>query len=50
MTWMPSFLENRTDMVFTGYDIVEANVENHKKRFAKTSWNFEVFFLMLASM
>ena len=42
MTWMPTFLGNRTDIEFTGYDIVEANIENHKKKFAHTDWTFEV--------
>jgi len=42
MTWMPTFLENRTDVDFTGYDIVPANIENHKKTFSSTSWKFEV--------
>ena len=44
MTWMPTFLENRTDVDFTGYDIVPSNIENHKKRFSSTAWNFEVFY------
>jgi len=42
MTWMPTFLSNRTDIEFTGYDIVEANIENHKKKFKNTDWKFEV--------
>jgi len=42
MTWMPTFLGNRSDIEFTGYDIVPANIENHKKRFNATTWNFEV--------
>jgi len=42
MAWMPTFLENRTDVVFTGYDIVPGNVEGHKKKFEGKPWNFEV--------
>ena len=42
MMWMPTFLSNRTDIEFTGYDIVEANIENHKKKFTNTDWKFEV--------
>eukprot|EP00092_Neocalanus_flemingeri_P055498 GFUD01065616.1.p1 GENE.GFUD01065616.1~~GFUD01065616.1.p1 ORF type:complete len:293 (-),score=77.32 GFUD01065616.1:35-913(-) len=42
MSWMPTFLENRTDVDFTGYDIVPANIENHKKNFADYNWKFEV--------
>jgi len=42
MTWMPTFLGNRTDIEFTGFDIVQANIDNHKNRFARTKWNFEV--------
>jgi len=42
MTWMPSFLKNRTDVVFTGYDIVPDNVDNHKKKFKGKPWKFEV--------
>jgi hypothetical protein len=44
MTWMPTFLGNRSDIDFTGYDIVPANIENHKKQFALKDWNFEVSF------
>eukprot|EP00092_Neocalanus_flemingeri_P094797 GFUD01120570.1.p1 GENE.GFUD01120570.1~~GFUD01120570.1.p1 ORF type:complete len:155 (+),score=54.70 GFUD01120570.1:28-465(+) len=42
MTWMPTFLGNRTDVDYTGYDIVPASIENHKEKFAPKSWNFEV--------
>ena len=45
MTWMPTFLENRSDVDFTGYDIVQANVENHKANFADKNWKFEVYFV-----
>jgi len=42
MTWMPTFLANRTDVEFTGYDIVQANIEAHRKTFQHTNWKFEV--------
>merc|ERR1712133_136696 len=42
MAWMPSFLNNRTDVTFTGYDIVPNNVENHRERFKDKPWKFEV--------
>ena len=32
----------RTDVIFTGYDIVPGNVEDHKKKFEGKPWNFEV--------
>ena len=44
MNWMKHFLENRTDIEFTGYDIVPANIENHKRYFSGRNWNFEVIF------
>ena len=43
MTWMESFLENRSDIEFTGYDILEDNIDNNKQQFSKTNWKFEVF-------
>ena len=42
MTWMPSFLTSRSDVVYTGYDIVEANINNHREKFRDTDWKFEV--------
>ena len=29
-------------MIFTGYDIVPANVEGHSQKFSGKPWNFEV--------
>ena len=34
----------RTDVIFTGYDIVPGNVEGHKKKFDAKPWKFEVRF------
>ena len=39
---MKHFLENRTDIDYTGYDIVPANIEMHKRRFSGKNWKFEV--------
>ena len=33
MYWMPEFLNNRSDVDFTGYDITDSNIDNHKKNF-----------------
>lgn len=39
---MPTFLENHTDVMFTGYDIVEKNIENHRNKFLDhKNWSFE---------
>ena len=37
----------RTDVIFTGYDIVPGNVEGHKKKFDAKPWKFEVRFFSL---
>ena len=42
MTWMPSFLSSRSDVEYTGYDIVEANINNHREKSRDTDWKFEV--------
>ena len=42
MTWMPVFLSSRSDVAFTGFDIVETNIKNHRERFRDTDWRFEV--------
>jgi len=47
MTWMPAFLENRSDVVFTGFDIVSGNIEAHKRNFAGKTWRFEVHDIVL---
>ena len=39
---MPLFLSKRSDVAFTGFDIVETNINNHRKRFSDTDWRFEV--------
>ena len=46
MSRILSFLANREDINFTGYDTVQANIENNKNKFAGTNWTFEVIFLL----
>jgi len=41
MTWMKIFLQNRTDIKFTGWDIVQSNVDNHRETFSDQGWQFE---------
>ena len=41
MVWMPEFLSNRSDIIFTGFDIVKSNINNHKERFNDRPWTFE---------
>ena len=33
---------HRTDVIFTGFDIVSGNIEAHKREFAGKPWKFEV--------
>ena len=41
MAWMPEFLANRSDIIFTGFDIVQSNIDNHRQRFAdQPQWQF----------
>ena len=41
MNWMPGFLRARPgDVLYTGLDIVAANIEAHRKRFRNESWVF----------
>jgi len=40
MTWMPTFLSGRNDVIYTGFDIVQQNIDNHRKNF--TDWTFMV--------
>ena len=42
MTWMPTFLKERNDVEFTGFDIVPENIENHRNSFKDQNWKFEV--------
>ena len=42
MNWMPEFLNQRSDVDFTGYDITESNIDNHKRKFSQKPWIFKV--------
>jgi len=46
MTWMPTFLEGRTDVEYTGYDLQVKNVENARTRFANKTWKFDTIDLV----
>ena len=39
---MPDFLNKRSDVDFTGYDITESNIETHKRKFRLKPWIFKV--------
>ena len=41
MVWMSEFLSDRSDVIFTGFDIVKMNIHNHGKRFRDKGWTFE---------
>ena len=43
MFWMPDFLNSRSDIIFTGYDLDKGNIESNKKKFSYKSWAFKVF-------
>ena len=43
MFWMPEFLTSRSDVVFTGYDLDEGNIESNKKKFSDKPWTFKVW-------
>ena len=43
MFWMPDFLHTRSDVVYTGYDIVQSNIDRHRLRFHNETWIFKVF-------
>ena len=42
MNWMPDFLNNRSDVQFSGYDITQTNIDKHKQKFSDKSWIFQV--------
>ena len=42
MAWMTTFLQDRPDVDFTGYDIVNKNIEQHRELFKNhKNWRFE---------
>lgn len=40
MLWMSEFLDGRPDVVFTGFDIVQSNIDNHRRSFSDKAWRF----------
>ena len=46
MTWMPTFLRSRSDVEYTGYDLIPVNIENAKAKFANESWTFSTWDLV----
>ena len=47
MFWMPEFLDSRSDVIFTGYDLDEGNIESNRKKFSNKPWKFKVWFQKL---
>jgi len=41
MQWMSRFLDTRPDVNYTGYDIVDKLIVNHRQKFSDKSWTFE---------
>ena len=46
MTWMPEFLRGRTDVEYTGYDLMPVNIEEAKEKFAEEPWQFSTWDLV----
>ena len=44
MTWMPTFLAGRTDVAYTGFDIVPSNIESHKKKFSNLTFKVRIIY------
>ena len=42
MFWMPEFLASRSDVIFTGSDLEEGNIESNRKKVSDKLWNFKV--------
>ena len=40
MQWMSRFLQTRTDVDYTGVDIVEKVIKHHRSKFANRPWKF----------
>ena len=43
MFWMPEFLTSRSDVIFTGYDLDQGNIDSHRKKFSDKPWTFKVY-------
>lgn len=46
MGWMPKFLRNRSDIEYSGYDLIPQNIEFSKKNFSSEEWTFKQFDMM----
>ena len=46
MNWMPVFLRGRTDVDYTGYDLIPVNIESARARFSNESWEFHTWDLV----
>ena len=42
MNWMPTFLRSRSDVEYTGYDLLPVNIDSARSRFVNESWDFAV--------
>lgn len=50
MTWMPSFLRSRSDVIYTGYDLIPQNIEENRKKFSNESWSFSEYDIVKSSI
>ena len=41
MVWMPLLLDGRTDIEYTGYDLLSSNIEHAREQFVNETWEFE---------
>ena len=46
MNWMPTFLHGRSDIDYTGYDLLPVNIETAREKFKNETWKFETFDLV----
>ena len=42
MFWMPEFLNSRSDVIFTGYDLDEGNIKSNREKIRDKPWTFKV--------
>ena len=42
MFWMPEFLEQRSDVKYTGYDLADGNIASNRDKHANKGWSFKV--------
>ena len=43
---MPTFLRGRSDVDYTGFDLLPVNIESAKKKFSNETWKFNTFDLV----